>query len=682
MKVPSRKAVLVLTLGIALTSGRACLPSLLTWLTNAILRKIPGLRGNVRGIAISFMRPGLAAEGISVTMLNGGSPGYRIEADRLSLSSDWKSLLSGALVASLHIDAPRVLLHADEIHHAHGDDGNIQGQSPARDGDETNKPDYRSGAAWQQQLTQLPRFKVASVILSNGEIRVVGVPGENGGELSISGVNVRAENITNSIELAPTTMARLSADARILDSGKMQLQAQGYPLAAQPTFNVDLTSSDIDLRALRKIIEAAIEINVLHGIAGLYVEAAAADGYISGYAKPIFDHLELAPPAQSGFWARLRAAAAKVLAWLIKNKRKDRIATRLDFEGAIGDPDLDITDAILRFVRNAFSTAERASLEHRIGFLRAGKTPDEVIIRDQSEPRSRISAFFALSKETFSRWSGDGAPRLAAALSYYTTFSMAPLLIIAISIAGLVLGHAAAEGRIIHQIGGLVGTKSAAAIEDMLKGAAGRTSKGIFGSIIGIVTLIIGATAVLSELKNALNTIWRTREPDNIKELIEKNSLLVGMVLGIGFLVTVSLLLSAAVATLGESLNGYLPIPEFILYAIDFVISAGITAVLFAAMYRFLPNTMVEWRDVWIGAVVTSLLFNIGKIGLGLYIGKSAVASSYGAAGSILVLLLWIYYSGLIFYFGAEFTKCYADRYGSRLRNKPVKKGAVDRRRT
>ena len=234
---------------------------------------------------------------------------------------------------------------------------------------------------------------------------------------------------------------------------------------------------------------------------------------------------------------------------------------------------------------------------------------------------------------------------------------MAPLLILAISIAGLLLGHDAAQGKIMAEIGGLVGPKSAAAIQDMIKGAASRPSKGIVGSIIGIVTLIAGATGVLSELKSALNTIWRTQEPGNVKEVIKKNALFVGMLLGIGFLMTVSLILSAALASLGAFLTGFLPAPEIILHGIDFLISTAIIGVLFAAMYRFLPNTKIEWRDVWIGAAVTSVLFNFGKIALGLYIGKSAVASSYGAAGSILVLLLWVYYSGLIFYFGAEFTK-------------------------
>ena len=179
-----------------------------------------------------------------------------------------------------------------------------------------------------------------------------------------------------------------------------------------------------------------------------------------------------------------------------------------------------------------------------------------------------------------------------------------------------VLGHDAAHGKIMDEIGGPVGPKSAAAIQDMLKGAGSRPSKGIVASIIGIVTLIAGASGVLSELKSALNTIWRTQEPGNVKELIKKNALFLGMLLGIGFLMTVSLILSAALASLGKFLTGFLPAPEIVLHGIDFIFSAGFIAVLFAAMYRFLPNTRIEWRDVWIGAAVTSLLFTVGKISL------------------------------------------------------------------
>ena len=613
----------------------------------------------MRRTQINFLAPGVMLSGVSVAMLD--MTGHRIEADLIALDTQWKDLLRGTLVASLRVKAPRLFINAAGMRDSHEGDGKTQ-----------KPPSDKVGTPWQEKITQLPRFKIASVLLTDGAICVVGAPGEKDEEVAVDRLNLRAENITNSTALAPTLMARLIAGARLLSSGACQLQAQGYPLAKMPTFNADLSSSGIDLRFLRNIIQNVAEIDVRHGTAALYVEAAAADGYIRGYAKPVFDHLELEPPAHSGSFARVKAWVAKAVAWLFTNKHKDRIATRLDFEGSIDDPDLDITDAVLRFIRNAFGTAERASLEHRIRFLHEGKTPDEVIIRDQSEPRGRFSAVLGLAKESISRWSGDGAPRMAAALSYYTTFSMAPLLILAISIAGLLLGHDAAQGKIMEEIGGLVGPKSAASIQEMLKGAASRPSKGIVSSIIGIVTLIAGATGVLSELKSTLNTIWRTQEPGNVKEIIRKNALFVGMLLGIGFLMTVSLIISAALASLGAFFTGFLPAPETILHGIDFLISTAIISVLFAAMYRFLPNTKIEWRDVWIGAAVTSFLFNIGKIALGLYIGKSAIASSYGAAGSILVLLLWVYYSGLIFYFGAEFTQVYADRYGSRVRPKPV----------
>jgi membrane protein len=669
MKASSRNIMVLASAAAVVAVVRTGLPALLTWLVNAAVRKRPGIRGKVQRMQINFLTPGVTLSGVSVAMLD--PPGHRLEASVVALKGQWRDLLKGAVAASLHVNAPRLLINAIGMGGSQGGDGKKQ-----------KPPPDKAGTPWQEKIMQLPRFRISPVLVTDGAVQIVGAPGEKDAELTVDRLNLCVENITNTTALAPSLMASVTADARLLSSGECRLQAQGYPLAKIPTFNADLGSSGIDLSLLRNIIQKVADIDLQQGTAALYVEAAAADGYISGYAKPIFDHLVIAPPAQSGLLARLKVWAAKALTWLITNKRRDRIATRLDFEGAIDDPEFDTTDAVLRFIRNAFSTAERASREHRIQFFRAGKTPDEVVIRDQSEPSGRFSAFFSLAKETISRWSGDGAPRMAAALSYYTTFAMAPLLILAISIAGLLLGHDAAQGKIMEEIGGLVGTKSAAAIQDMLKGAVSRPYKGIIGSIIGIVTLLAGATGVLSELKSALNIIWRTQEPGNVKEVVKKNVLFVGMLLGIGFLMTVSLILSATLASLGSFLTGFLPAPEIVLHGIDFLISTGFVAVLFAAMYRFLPNTKIEWRDVWIGAAVTSLLFNCGKIALGLYIGKSAVASSYGAAGAILVVLLWVYYSGLIFYFGAQFTKVYSDRYGSRLKSKPIRKHSPPIRKT
>jgi hypothetical protein len=328
MKAPSRKTVIVVTAALTLAAARAGLPALLTWLANVAVRKIPGIRGKVRRVQINFIAPGLTVKDFSLTMLNDGAPEHWVQVEAIAVNSEWKALLTGALVGSLRISAPRLLFNAaDGIRRANGSKGRPE-QHPEK-----------AGRPWQDKVMQLPRFKLSSAVLTDGEIHVAGIPGEKGAEVSIDRLNLWAENITNSTDLAPTLLAKLTTDARVLASGKFQLQAQGYPLAKVPTFNADLSSSDIDLSKLRNIIEKAVSVDVRSGVAGLYVEAAAADGYIRGYAKPVFDHLELEPAPHSGFAAHIKARAARALTWIFKNKRKDRIATRLDFEGSVEDPD-------------------------------------------------------------------------------------------------------------------------------------------------------------------------------------------------------------------------------------------------------------------------------------------------------------------------------------------------------
>jgi membrane protein len=658
MNSSSRKIVLVAGAGTVLLVARVALPRVLTWLANLGVRKIPGYRGRVQKVAINFTAPSLVVQGLSLVKFNGSKPEQLLDVSSLIIGSRWKHILTGALVGYIRLDSPRLLLDLESIRRKAGDSATKP--NPVRNSmaDENQQP-------WQEKVNQLPAFRLTSAVLTDGEVHLQGIAGQNGIDIRVDRLNLYLDNVTNSTKLAPTLMAKASGDARVMATGNLELRAQGYPLAQVPTFNVDFQTSNLDLTEFRPIIEKNADIDVRRGIVDLYVEAAAADGQIQGYAKPIFDHLELETPKHSTFTGKMKAWTAEAIAKLGKNTRKDRIATRIDFEGSLEDPDLNIVDAILRFIHNGFITAERASLEHRIWFSRAGRTADEVEVHYGTQPHSKAAVVFGLLKETFSRWSDDSAPRMAAALSYYTVFSLAPLLILAISIAGLVLGREAAQGKIVEQIGGLVGTQSAAAIQSMIQ-AANHPSKGIFASAIGIVSLIAGATGVLSELKSALNKIWGTQERGEVKEIAKKNVVFLGMLLGIGFLLMVSLVVSAAISGLGKFLGGWLPAPEFLLHIADFVLSVGIIVVLFGAMYRFLPNTKVEWRDVWLGAVVASVLFYIGKLGLGIYIGKSAVGSSYGAAGSILVLLLWVYYSGLIFYFGAEFTKAYTDRYGSR----------------
>jgi membrane protein len=275
-----------------------------------------------------------------------------------------------------------------------------------------------------------------------------------------------------------------------------------------------------------------------------------------------------------------------------------------------------------------------------------------------------------LMKEAASSWSADYAPSMGAALSYYTLFSIAPLLIIVIAVAGLVFGDEAARGAIFEQLRGMTGDEGARAVEGMVQ-AADRPKEGAVASVIGALVLLVGATTVFGELQNALDRIWRAparQQSSGWWNLVRTRLLSFGMVLGIAFLLMVSLVLSAALAALGKlwAFSGW----EALSHALDVLVSFGITTALFAMIYKFIPRVHVAWHDVWIGAAFTAILFALGKFLIGLYIGKSAVASTFGAAGSLVVLMLWVYYSAQIFLLGAEFTWVYAHEHGSR-RGKP-----------
>ena len=277
-----------------------------------------------------------------------------------------------------------------------------------------------------------------------------------------------------------------------------------------------------------------------------------------------------------------------------------------------------------------------------------------------------LRAVLALLKETFSEWYGDNAPRLGAALAYYTVFSLSPLLIIVIAFAGLVFGREAAQGQIVAQMQGLIGEESARAIQAMIESAR-KPSSGIIATVIGILTLLVGATGVFGELHDALNTIWEVKPKSGLglMAIIRDRFLSFAMVLGIGFLLLVSLAVSAGLAALGKFMDGMLPGAIYIGEIVNFIISFGVIMLLFAMVYRILPDIEIAWSDVWIGAAFTSLLFTIGKFLIGLYLGRSSVASAYGAASSLAIILIWVYYSAQIFLFGAEFTQVYAKKYGS-----------------
>jgi membrane protein len=282
-----------------------------------------------------------------------------------------------------------------------------------------------------------------------------------------------------------------------------------------------------------------------------------------------------------------------------------------------------------------------------------------------------MADWLALVRETFTAWNQDKAPRLAAALAFYSIFSMAPLLVIVIAGAGLFFGEQAAEGQVFAALRGLVGVEAALSIQAILQNVR-QTESGVLATVISLGTLLLGATGVFAELQDALNTIWAVppRPKRGVAQIVRERFTSFLIVVGIAALLFASLVISAVLSALeafwGERLAGFASAP------LDVGISFGITTVLFALIYKVLPDVYIAWRDVWLGAAFTAALFIVGKSLIGLYLGTSSVSSTYGAAGSLAVLLLWIFYSAQIFFLGAEFTKIYSTRRGSRSQRERV----------
>jgi len=274
---------------------------------------------------------------------------------------------------------------------------------------------------------------------------------------------------------------------------------------------------------------------------------------------------------------------------------------------------------------------------------------------------------YPLVKKSVRAWIDDYAPSMGAAISYYTVFSIAPLMIIVIAVAGFVWGRDAVQGEIVGQLSGLIGQEGAIGIQALIE-SADKPAKGLVATAISIVVLVIGATTVFAELQSALDRIWKVPQAPQISGVwatLRSRVLSLGFILGLGFLLLVSLVSSAAIAAIGGWANGLLPGWETLLHLTNIVFSLGIATVLFAMIYKIMPQAKVSWRDVWVGAAVTAVLFEVGKMLIGLYIGKSSVTSSFAAAGSLVVLLVWVYYSAQIFLLGAEFTWVYANDHGS-----------------
>ena len=286
----------------------------------------------------------------------------------------------------------------------------------------------------------------------------------------------------------------------------------------------------------------------------------------------------------------------------------------------------------------------------------------------------QFNQFYQLVKKSVNAWINDYAPSMGAAISYYTVFSIAPLMIIVIAVAGFVWGREAVQGEIVGQLSGMIGKQGAEGIQSLIESAS-QPTQGLVATAISIVVLIIGATTVFAELQSSLDRIWQVPQAPKVSgiwAIVRSRLLSLGFILGLGFLLLVSLVTSAGLAALGTWINGLFPGWETLLVLINIGLSLTIATVLFAMIFKVMPQAKIGWRDVWTGAVVTAILFEAGKWLISLYIGKTSVTSSFAAAGSLVVLLVWVYYSAQIFLLGAEFTWVYANDYGSRAKRADI----------
>jgi len=293
--------------------------------------------------------------------------------------------------------------------------------------------------------------------------------------------------------------------------------------------------------------------------------------------------------------------------------------------------------------------------------------------------RKLLSNLPQILKLTYQEWKEDRASRLSAALAYYTIFSLAPLLVLVIAITGLIWQADVVRTQLMNQIQRLVGTQGANFIAGLISNASNPTGD-IIATILGIITLLLGALGVFNELHNSLNIIWDVEEEkpkgflQSVKKVIVDRFLSFTMILGIGFLLLVSLVISTGLSAFQQTVGNAIPLSEIFLQIVNLVISIGAITLLFGMIYKILPDAEIAWRDVWIGAFVTSILFSLGKFAIGLYLGNSAISSSFGAAGSLVLLLVWIYYSAQTLFFGAEFTQVYANNYGSKIVSEDAEK--------
>lgn len=275
-----------------------------------------------------------------------------------------------------------------------------------------------------------------------------------------------------------------------------------------------------------------------------------------------------------------------------------------------------------------------------------------------------VRQVISLFKETYRNWSDHQAPRLGASVAFYSILSLAPLSILVTAVVALALGQESAQGALIGQARELIGDRGAETVQTLLKNAQ-KPASGIFASMVAFVTLLLGASGVFTELRDALNIVWNTKPQttSGFMAMMAQRLFSIGMVLSVGFLLLISLILSAGLAYMGRVFGQLMPMPNFVLQTINAVFSFVVVSVLLALLFKYVPATQVAWRDALVGSIGTALLFTIGKQLLGLYLARASVGSTYGAAGSFVAVVVWIYYSAQIFFFGAEFTHAYADAH-------------------
>jgi membrane protein len=311
--------------------------------------------------------------------------------------------------------------------------------------------------------------------------------------------------------------------------------------------------------------------------------------------------------------------------------------------------------------------ASSAAIVHLQETLARRTEASEIVVKKHA---SLFRSLTALLKQAGAAWLGDNAPRLGAALAFYTLFSLAPVLIVAVSIAGFVFGQDAARVELVRQFQSLMGTQGATAIESIIQ-STNRPVLGVFATTLGLLAVLVGASGAFNELQDALNTIWKVgRGARGYWAFASKQRFFsLGLVVATGFLLLASLVVTAVLSAAEEFMSNVLPIPPILLESAHIVLSFGVIAILFGLIFKFIPDTEIPWGDVRMGAAVTALLFTAGKVFIGLYLGHSALTSAYGAAASLVIFLVWIYYSAQILLFGAELTHVYAVTYGSRVQS-------------